>query len=605
MTGERIAEPPRLNLEKSVTLFKLLCEGTPGDIQNADIGFEFQIKTHGGDCGCNRDLEYQWHDKFDMEEVLRVGTCLCNNNTAMETSSEFDEDCFYPSANCCASFFPLHVATGSNKPLMVKWLIDRGADVNCRTAAWQMTPLHICATHGHVDCARVLLEAGADLNILNKSLHTASSWAVFNKQLGVLQVLLEKFCAQDPVGNSPGPKDLVHMCLDLFMTDSFEEALQMVIKAGINVNVQTNGRTPLLRAIEENSLRGVELLLQSPTIDVNVAGFHGQITPLCAAIEMSHANIKIISMLLEAGADPNLCSEGDNTPVMIASVENKPDVVKLLIDHGGDVNLVNNMGYQALHWAAWDNHVGVMKELLSAGAKPDCQTSDKNTPLSLATHGDAMAAFNLLLPLGCNVNNKDKDLDTALHYAAYNGNLEMVQSLIKHGADPEMLNNVAATPLWNAVYQNHWNVFQYLLKLNVPLDVPSRGIDQHAQSSDVVYIYPQPVTPFYVALETGFFPMAQCLAVAGYNITKEYCIQTGDVPDALLHSPEMMNWLDQAICEPPSLMSLCRYQIRQGLGREVKEKVQQLEIPVELKHHLLLTDLTSIQLDSPFTLLKL
>ena len=53
------------------------------------------------------------------------------------------------------------------------------------------------------------------------------------------------------------------------------------------------------------------------------------------------------------------------------------------------------------------------------------------------------------------------------------------------GADPACVNNLNCTPLWNAVYRGNSAIVKELLKYNVPLDVPSEGIDQHIQSNDV------------------------------------------------------------------------------------------------------------------------
>jgi ankyrin repeat protein len=50
---------------------------------------------------------------------------------------------------------------------VAKVLLEAGADVNARDAS-QNTPLHYAALHGHTTVAKLLLEAGGDINARNR-----------------------------------------------------------------------------------------------------------------------------------------------------------------------------------------------------------------------------------------------------------------------------------------------------------------------------------------------------------------------------------------------------------------------------------------------------
>lgn len=60
-------------------------------------------------------------------------------------------------------YTPLHRACYSNHVEIVKYLLQKGADVAAKTEMqWQ--PLHSCCQWNHVKCASVLLQNGADVN---------------------------------------------------------------------------------------------------------------------------------------------------------------------------------------------------------------------------------------------------------------------------------------------------------------------------------------------------------------------------------------------------------------------------------------------------------
>ncbi|MGN0003522.1 MAG: ankyrin repeat domain-containing protein [Sphingobacterium composti] len=58
--------------------------------------------------------------------------------------------------------FPIHAAFNNNNDLISKMLIEAGADVNVRQHGG-LTPLHFAAQHGNIDLIIILLEQGADI----------------------------------------------------------------------------------------------------------------------------------------------------------------------------------------------------------------------------------------------------------------------------------------------------------------------------------------------------------------------------------------------------------------------------------------------------------
>ncbi|MCC6127993.1 MAG: ankyrin repeat domain-containing protein, partial [Chlamydiae bacterium] len=73
---------------------------------------------------------------------------------------------------------PLHRAVwGVSKPTIVKMLLDHGADPNVLNK-YDYTPLHWAAKHGHLESARILLERGANLSSANTNQDTPMDLAL-------------------------------------------------------------------------------------------------------------------------------------------------------------------------------------------------------------------------------------------------------------------------------------------------------------------------------------------------------------------------------------------------------------------------------------------
>ncbi|MFM6976744.1 MAG: ankyrin repeat domain-containing protein [Sphingobacteriaceae bacterium] len=60
------------------------------------------------------------------------------------------------------SVYPLHSAIAANQNMLAKMLLEAGAEVNIKQVQG-ITPLHAAASHGNIELIILLLEAGADV----------------------------------------------------------------------------------------------------------------------------------------------------------------------------------------------------------------------------------------------------------------------------------------------------------------------------------------------------------------------------------------------------------------------------------------------------------
>jgi CDK inhibitor PHO81 len=88
--------------------------------------------------------------------------------------------------------YPLHLAAraGTRETLRLLMQYDKsGINVQERFSLW--TPLFFAASEGHDDCVQELLQAGALLNTVDDSGHSAMYWAAWAGHLGCMNLLFE------------------------------------------------------------------------------------------------------------------------------------------------------------------------------------------------------------------------------------------------------------------------------------------------------------------------------------------------------------------------------------------------------------------------------
>ncbi len=78
------------------------------------------------------------------------------------------------------------------------------------------------------------------------------------------------------------------------------------------------------------------------TVDINTRGSTGD-TPLKIAVV--NDNVRIVTDLLEAGADPNISGEDDCTPLHHAASHGHCEIIALLLAYGASNSVVDRYGF--------------------------------------------------------------------------------------------------------------------------------------------------------------------------------------------------------------------------------------------------------------------
>ncbi|XP_063278220.1 nuclear factor NF-kappa-B p105 subunit isoform X4 [Prinia subflava] len=173
--------------------------------------------------------------------------------------------------------------------------------INMRNDLYQ-TPLHLAVITKQAKVVEDLLNAGADVNLLDRHGNSVLHLAVTEGDDKILSLLLrhEKV---SPMVNLPNGEGLsaIHMVV---MANSMS-CLKQLIAAGVNINAQEqkSGRTALHLAVEQENIPLAGCLLLEGDADVDSTTYDGT-TPL--HIAAGRGSTKLAAVLKAAGANPHI-----------------------------------------------------------------------------------------------------------------------------------------------------------------------------------------------------------------------------------------------------------------------------------------------------------
>jgi len=340
---------------------------------------------------------------------------------------------------------------------IIETLIAAGGNVNAR-AEINDTPLIIAARGGRVELLRFLLERGADVNFRNKPGQTAL------------------LAATDRLGDSSGSPPVVEM-----LGADKDKATEILVAAGGDVDASDNdGNTPLILAAQYGRVDLSRFLLAHGA-NVDFQNKSGESALMAAAgIRGTYSSTsadrdKVIEILVAGGGDINTSDINGNTPLIMAAEYGRVDLARLLLEHGANLALRNKSGQTALMMAAFpssqphinENKAKIINLLAINKSDTNVKDGEGNTLLiSAARYGwyinTADTIVKALLSAGAEVNARNNNGDTALievlkirdgafiYSDEGRGNvylLNTVNILVTAGADVNAENNIGDTPL--------------------------------------------------------------------------------------------------------------------------------------------------------------
>ncbi len=191
------------------------------------------------------------------------------------------------------------------------------------------TPLHVACLHGQLNAAKVLIDAGADVNAKNNygAFTPGDLGNVFssnNHQDPVILLNVHGVDTRD-MKNGYTPLDL---CL---FSVRHKELSQLLVSKGADVNAQAaSGATPLFFAVLRDQPEDVKFLIDKGA-NVNAADAYGD-TILDAALHLQFGSM--IQILVDRGADVNAKDQSEHRPLTYALQMDDQRWANLLKKHG-------------------------------------------------------------------------------------------------------------------------------------------------------------------------------------------------------------------------------------------------------------------------------
>ncbi len=360
---------------------------------------------------------------------------------------------------------PLIASAWHGRSEILQVLIDRGADVNTANSAG-ITALMWSADYPGGIIAEKLTSNGADVHAQAKDGWTAVTWAGLRESLNNLRILSENGAVIDHKDPEYGRTPLMEAA-----AAGKHAGVKKLLSLGAGVNMtDRDGYTPLMYAAAMNNARIVKTLLENGA-DPNIRDGRGVSALLIAQTEI-HVYPEIIKSLLASGAeitplenekpDIFIFSAFGNTkkiktlidsrdslpdsdkagwsPLMWAVISGSQDAVKLLAE-SSDVNRVNDYGLSPLLIAVMDNSPEIITLLKESGADIEQTTPQGLTPLAQSIYSAGIQTVDMLLELGAEVNVKTPEGMTPLMFSVLTGDIEKVRLLLENGADVHAIEN--------------------------------------------------------------------------------------------------------------------------------------------------------------------
>lgn len=443
--------------------------------------------------------------------------------------------------------------------------------------------LYQASKGGFTDCARTLVQYGADVNYCESSEdETVLGVSCIKKHPAVTSLLVKVDRCNVNIASIGDQHTPLHACAGF----NSPACCHVLLEAGANVNVRDcYESTPLIVACMHNNPEVVQELLQAGA-DISLKNIRRRD---CFSIAMDEGHAGCVRELLLAHPDlANTRGEGGLYPLTRAIRDHQSHVVRAFIDAGCDVNCPEAAILTPLHMAIEVGDSALVEALVEGGAdvnSPLTMPLQGATPLILAVVKEQADVVRVLAKSTCNLDAFDSLGRTALYLATKHRAQQCMRELLWAGANPDAYLASKAGPPIPAPTALHAAVLydcceEAVMLIQAGCDIDFPAVYEHGMQA-------VPVTPMMVACQQHRHWALKLLLLAGSN-----CLQpVQNVQDLNDEIVDLLTKAHQRRKNPDSLKCLCRTLIRNTCGRAFLRSAQLLPLPSQLISYLMFEEL--------------
>lgn len=333
---------------------------------------------------------------------------------------------------------PIFEALRTKQTNVIIDLINEGMDVNIRDPKLGRTPLMIAVTTNNLRLLKKLIEEKANLELKDKQGMSALLYAARDGNMETAKLLI-KAGADVNTANNKGKTALMMAIHRLHP----EIALYLLASGANPVLADKAGNTPLMEAADHEEPAVAQVLLEKG-VPVD------QLDNLGGTALLRSTGHRVLTLLLNAGADINLRSNENSTPLLAATYAKKIDLesIRILLAAGVNPNEADTFGITPLINTAKVGNIPAMQLLLDGGALINYTAAPiHQTALLVASSFGQLPAVKFLIEKGADLNAPDTNGVTPLIAATQNGLFDVAEELSRAGADKEIRDAVGLSAL--------------------------------------------------------------------------------------------------------------------------------------------------------------
>ncbi|XP_036121781.1 ankyrin repeat domain-containing protein 16 isoform X3 [Molossus molossus] len=228
-------------------------------------------------------------------------------------------------------------------------------------------PLHEAASMGYQDCVRYLLGRGAVVNCLKKADWTPLMMACTRKNLEVIQDLVEH--GANPLLKNKDGWNSFHIASREAMHGCLEAVKVLLQRCQYEPDCRDKcGFTPFMDAIQCGHINIARLLLEKHKACISAEDSLGAQALHRAAVTGQNEAIRFL--VSELGIDVDVRATSTHlTALHYAAKEGHVSTVQTLISLGADINSKDERNRSALHLACAGQHMACIQFLLHSGLR--------------------------------------------------------------------------------------------------------------------------------------------------------------------------------------------------------------------------------------------